>query len=340
MMTMYRYHPVLLLSCLSSVHVWNTVMPVDAFSPLFSSYKRSEATTTPSFGTWMNAQQEDTDGNVLVPQSFDEIVLRRTACKKFQPYTCTTSSNNSSAQQPLTSNPTVVQQARHCLQLAQHAPSSFNTQPYKIILVHSPAQKQQLAKYALGPNQQRVLDADCTAVFCADRQVLCTLPKFLRWLNQQDLQTRNQPTPKKIQLQMAVYITLFSSGYPLPRILAAPISFLVRNILALVGCLARWLRIYVFPSLSSAETWTVKQCLLTAMTYMLGCSSRGLDTAPMEGINAAGIRRVLKIPKRYAIPLIIATGTRAKQTSKTTTTATPRYPTEDMIFDNQFGTTM
>jgi nitroreductase len=289
-------------------------------------------------------------------QSFDEIVLSRTACKIFQRYESHDTKNDATTDAITSSlaNPRVVQQAYDCLQLAQHAPTSFNTQPYKIILVHSQDIKQKMSRFALGPNAKRVVDSDCTAVFCADRQVMRTIPAFFRFLNQIDMDKRNQPTPKLIQLKNLLYITLFSSGYPLPRIIAAPMSFIIRTILSVVGFCTRHLRIYVLPSFSSAETWATKQCGLVAMTYMLACSSRGLATSPMEGINAAGIRRVLKIPRRYAIPLIVATGI-AKQnehqqqvtTDAASTTSdnspssvqnpTPRYPAKDVIFFNQFG---
>jgi len=67
----------------------------------------------------------------------------------------------------------------------------------------------------------------------------------------------------------------------------------------------------------------------------------------MEGINAAGIRKVLKIPRRYGIPLIVATGlpyrtdeedgyTIAKD-NQLLPSVVERYPMEDVIFSNQFG---
>ena len=286
----------------------------------------------------------DSHGNYTLQQTFDEIVLSRKACKQFQRY------DGEDTTKPSLSNPKVVQQAYECLQLAQHAPTSFNTQPYKVILVHSQDTKKKLSRFALGPNSKRVLDSDCTAVFCADRQVLRTMPTFLRFLNQIDMEKRQQPTPRRMQLRSLLYITLFSSGYPLPRILAAPISFFVRTIISLVDFFTRNLSIYVFPSFGSAETWATKQCGMVAMTYMLACSSRGLATSPMEGINAAGIRRVLQIPSRYSIPLIVGTGIAKQQqhqaktdsdtnitTSNHGQTPTPRYPTKDMILFNQFG---
>jgi nitroreductase len=79
--------------------------------------------------------------------------------------------------------------------------------------------------------------------------------------------------------------------------------------------------------------------MLVAMTYMLGCSSKGLATIPMEGINACGIRKVLKIPNRYAIPLIVSTGLpyRDELEEKRKEAATRRYPRDEVIYGDTFG---
>ena len=55
------------------------------------------------------------------------------------------------------------------IQLSQTAPSSFNLQPYKIILVQDSVVKEALADTMLGGNGQRVRDAPVTVVFLSDR---------------------------------------------------------------------------------------------------------------------------------------------------------------------------
>lgn len=271
--------------------------------------------------------------------AFDSIVLSRFACKKFQRH-----DNNSTARElgnPSPSNKAVVQQALQCLELARRAPSGFNTQPYKVVLVHSEEKKQALSKFALGPNKQRVLDSDCIAVFLADREIMRTLPRYLRFIREAN---PNKTISRKVQARILLYITLFSQGFPLPRFLAGPISFFFRMAISLVEHLIR--KIYVLPSFSSSETWTTKHTVLYAMTYILGCTSRGLATIPMEGINAAGIRGVLQVPRRYSVPLIVATGLPYQENAGSSTlsvaqtlpeNASPRYPMDEMIFGNQFG---
>ena len=278
--------------------------------------------------------------------SFDDIVMKRTACKKFLRYDgnhTTTEERKGVPPLPSQSDPSVVKKAWHSLRLAQRAPSSFNTQPYKVVLVHSKEQKQKLSRYALGPNQKRVLDSDCTAIFLADREVMRTLPKFLKF-QLASLPPDKQPN-RVSKFLLLFYISLFSSGYPLPRFLAAPLSFLIRLVFSVTDCLTRWF--YVLPSLSNAESWATKQVLPVAMIYMLACTNQNVATCPMEGINAAGIRRVLKIPRRYSIPLIVTTGipytaseekeVTSKESSLSKPSQVARYAMEEMIFSNQFG---
>lgn len=266
--------------------------------------------------------------------AFDAAVLNRYACKKFKRFDKNYADESSASP----SDPSIVQQAMHCLELARRAPSAFNTQPYRVILVHSKEQKMALSKFCLGPNGKRVLDSDCTAVFLADREIFRTFPRFRSWLKETSKPNRIQS--RKALLTTQFYITLFSSGYPIPRLLAAPISFCVRTAVSFFHLFTK--RFYPLPSLANAETWSSKQAMLVAMTYMLGCSSRGIATAPMEGINASGMRKVLKVPRRYAIPLIISTGLPYKDDtdSRPKKSFTQRYPMEEVIFGDSFGEQM
>jgi hypothetical protein len=59
------------------------------------------------------------------------------------------------------------------LRLSQLAPSSFNLQPYKMILVQQQSTKEALADTMLGGNGQRVLEAPLTIVYLSDRGEYC-----------------------------------------------------------------------------------------------------------------------------------------------------------------------
>jgi nitroreductase len=298
------------------------------------------------FSSGADASSMSGDGGPLVTAllSVDEAALARSACKKFKRHDGVEQGSGEAATAS-DADPNIVQQALNCLDIARQAPSAFNAQPYKVILVHSAAQKLALSRYCLGPNAARVRDSDCTAIFLADRQVLRTLPRFTKWLNRQREQRKATDTDKddnitrrRNRLRMLItqfYIAIFSSGYPLPRFLSAPLSFLVRCGVSVFGLFTQ--RFYPLPSLSNAETWSIKQVMLVAMTYMLACSSRGLATIPMEGVYAPGVRNVLKVPSRYSIPLIVSTGISAEKETGLQKGRTRRFPSNEVIYEDSFG---
>ncbi|KAL7486977.1 hypothetical protein ACHAW6_012576 [Cyclotella cf. meneghiniana] len=353
----------------------------------------------------------DEGKNIPLNDAFDKVVNARFACPRFQRYRePPLTSSNETSKSPThansiptasVSNPLTVQAAYHCLNLSQRSPTGFNTQPYRIVLVHSCEQKAALSQYCLARNADRVRDSDCTAVFLSDGECGRDWSRFRNFLlgdidtdasssldGTPDEPTVSQATattgkliksssrarrplsPEELK-KMRIFILLFSSGYPIPRIASRPFSFFVRLGMAVLASFFRTLHtlrhklsqsssatlqwIYklfprkslLLPTLSSPETWSQKNTMLVAMTYMLACTSRGLATCPMEGIDAQGIRSVLGIPRRFGIPLIVSTGTPYRDedgdglddaaASHGDGGMSPRYPMEEVVFGNSFG---
>lgn len=281
-------------------------------------------------------------------RDFDEILLNRYACTRFQRYDGIADTVDNEASP---SDPAVVNSALKSLDSARRAPSGFNAQPYKLVLVSSPDKKKALARYCIGHNAHRVRDSDCTAVFLADREAARTMGDYKSFVISNSPQWKDR---KWNMFKIQALITLFSSGYPLPRFLRVPLSFGVRVAVSCVSVVT--FRKVVVPTLSNAETWSTKNTMLVAMAYMLACTSRGLATCPMEGFNAGGIRQVLKIPRRYAIPIIVSTGRPYVRPQKVEVTetdtsddmgmthgsegsknSTPRYDAYDVVFQDGFG---
>ena len=52
----------------------------------------------------------------------------------------------------------------------------------------------------------------------------------------------------------------------------------------------------------------------------------------MEGFDEYQVRKVLGIPSRFVVPIIIATGV-----PNMPFRATPRYPTEEVVYGESFG---
>ena len=115
----------------------------------------------------------------------------------------------------------------------------------------------------------------------------------------------------------------------------------------------------LLPTLSSSETWSQKNTMLVAMTYMLACTSRGIVTCPMEGYDALGIKGALGIPPgRYSVPLIVSAGKPYRRGGNYANDGgddddenetddaglghgggdmSPRYPIEEVVYGNGFG---
>jgi nitroreductase len=273
-----------------------------------------------------------------VISSLDDAVHNRYACTRFQR---SDGRNDTVTTAPSQSDMAIVQTAYECLDLSRRAPTGFNIQPYKLLLVYSKEQKEKMARYCVGHNAHRVRDSECTAIFLADRQVVQELNQYRTLLG--------GPTKWKglKWFKVQILIAMFSSGFPFPKWISGPISWAFRVGMRVVSWITRaWLPV---PTLSSSETWSQKNTMLVAMTYMLACTSRSVATCPMEGYLAWGIRQSLNIPRRYTIPLIVATGKPyIRSNSKTMDDAgfthglskdmaTPRFPKEQMIFGDVFG---
>ena len=287
---------------------------------------------------------------------FDAIVESRYACTRFHRHDGTISTLGSGAS---TSNSEIVDIAFECLNLARISPSGFNAQPYRLLLVHEKSQKEKVSRYCLGRNADRVRDSDCTILFLADKECLREYKRFGNFLDKSGSNGTNdskgtamksKTLSKWGKRKMQFFILLFSSGWPLPRLISNPISFCMRLGVSAVSVITR--RKILVPSLGSSETWASKNTMLVAMTYMLACSSRGLATCPMEGFNVGGIRKELRIPRRFAIPLIVSTGLPYQKEMEEegfddvgmehgprngNSRSTQRYPIEEVIYRNEFG---
>ena len=300
-------------SCLHGVHAFQAVGPTFC--------RGGNSRISPHSPALLSSPTESSS----VDGAFASVVQGRYACKSFQRFDGEVGNQTAASK----GDPKVVAMALKCLDLARQAPSAFNTQPYKLLVVESPEKKLAMSQYCLGPNRQRVLDADCSVVFLADRHVLRSIPRLQLFLRS----TSGREPNRRMEWITYLYITIFSSGLPLPRAIASLMTFIIRSCVAVIHVFSSRLFHYPLPSLASAETWTSKQATMVAMTYMLACSSCQLATIPMEGINARGIRRVLGIPSRYAIPLVVATGKpREEQPHRT-----QRYPADEIIFLDSLG---
>ena len=56
------------------------------------------------------------------------------------------------------------------------------------------------------------------------------------------------------------------------------------------------------------RVWATRQAMLAAMAFMLAASAAGLATLPMEGFDERRVRRLLGVPRRFVVPVVIPVG--------------------------------
>ncbi len=65
-------------------------------------------------------------------------------------------------------------------------------------------------------------------------------------------------------------------------------------------------------SFNDMKIWAQKTTALACQTLMLGLRAFGYDSCPMEGIDSYKIKKLLKLPKKAQICMVISVGKRAK----------------------------
>lgn len=215
------------------------------------------------------------------------------------------------------------------LQLTQRAPSSFNIQPYVLIVVRSLENRQRLAKAMLGANAAKVVTAPVTVVFAADIESNRLMPKVMALLR------KAKAYPEAFIQKVPFFASLFSSGYR-----TWPVRWLLwmikRVTFSIIGLFQ------AVPRPEKPETWAAKNTMLAAMSCMLAATANGLTSCPLEGFDAVRVRRALGIPKRYIIPVLVTVGygeeggeEGGKQPQHQ---QTERYHLSEVAFDDGYGT--
>ena len=93
------------------------------------------------------------------------------------------------------------------------------------------------------------------------------------------------------------------------------------------------------PVVEPVQSWGYKNASLMAQTYCLAAESHGLATCMMEGFDSRRMAEILRIPDRYAIPLVVATGYDYEdfETRDESDEKSPRLDLSEVVFGESFG---
>ncbi|MBU0945116.1 MAG: nitroreductase family protein [Proteobacteria bacterium] len=155
------------------------------------------------------------------------------------------------------------------IELAAKTPSSFNLQPWNLIVLRDQDKKERLKTLAW--DQPKIVEAPVVLVFLADKN---------GW-------QEGHPTVEKNWQEMVKG----GSMKPEQR----------QWFLDAAQSLYNW-------SPEANLAFAAKNTGFFAMSLMYAASSLGLETHPMDGFDHEGVRKELNVPDNFWIPLLLAVG--------------------------------
>jgi len=158
---------------------------------------------------------------------------------------------------------------RELVETAANTPSSFNLQPWNLIVLREPESKGRLEKLAW--NQSKVSEAPVVLIVLADRS---------GWKEGHSVVERN-------------FQEMVRSG----AMTVEQREWFLGACGSLYGA-----------SEERQQAFACKNTGFFAMSLMLSAKNLGLDTHPMDGFDMEGVRKSFQIPDNFWIPLLLAVG--------------------------------
>ncbi len=173
---------------------------------------------------------------------------------------------------------------------AGQAPSGYNLQPWRFLVVREPENKARLQKASY--DQEKISEASAVIVFIG--------------------MTQETPATAK---------SIFEEGTR--RGLGKPenIDKNVKTALDFISSAQGW------------KLWVHRHTMISFSFAMLMAESLGYDTAPMEGFDAAAVRREFDIPQEGEVVALLAIGKAQGPDKK----YPGRLPLEKVVFCEKFG---
>jgi len=226
---------------------------------------------------------------------FEQLTLNRRATRHFR------------------SDPIEIELLERLLDIAHWAPSGYNIQPTHFLIVTE--EKLKLELYPICMEQSQILEAPAIVIFAGDRQAAEN--NFEKAVAMDLAQSIITP---EYASRMRGFVNLAFKQGPLG------INWLWKALLIPIARLFR--PIPMIPAVYKRH-WVDKQVMLVAMNFMLAASATGLATVPMEGFDEGKLKKLLKIPSSFTVPIIIPVGFSAITDLKKT-----RLPLKDILHRN------
>ncbi|MBN1102841.1 MAG: nitroreductase family protein [Deltaproteobacteria bacterium] len=158
---------------------------------------------------------------------------------------------------------------REMIGMAAKAPSSFNLQPWSLMILRNPDEKMRLRKQAF--DQPKVTEAPVVFIVLADR----------------DGWKKGHPFAEKNFREMVKAGTRAEDQYD--------------------GLINTWQGLYGATE-EKQQAFACKNTGFFAMSLMYAAKRLGLESHPMDGFDHEGVRKEFRIPQNYWVPLLLAVG--------------------------------
>jgi len=184
------------------------------------------------------------------------------------------------------------------LNAARHAPSSFNTQPYRFYWVQTAKEKTAVAKLCLG--QMPAETASALVVAVADiGSLAATSQGQLEWMRTRS--EFSEATIRDYERAAKISRILFTPG---------PLGVFGAVKWGVLWLLNLW-KVMGMPPLFRQDLfkWATKSTSLACENLMIAAEALGINTCPMEGFDSRRLSRYLGLSSRYhKIVMVIAIG--------------------------------
>ena len=196
------------------------------------------------------------------------------------------------------------------LRTTQQAPSGYNLQPVNFYIIKSHQYKEAIVSACL--RQNAIISAPVILGLAADRNVH---KHHFEKICDQDIQAG--AITEEIREKFKLFVDMNFSHSPLGMGWVAKAFF------------APFLKLFSpMPELPAVhkKAWLYLHIGLSAMNCMLAAQSAGLSTCPIGSFDARRVKRALKIPRSFELPLLLALGYSKEQPKART-----RLPLESVI---------
>jgi nitroreductase len=182
--------------------------------------------------------------------------------------------------------------------LTARAPSGFNMQPYRVVLVTDGRARERVAASMLGAaNAARVRDAPLVAVFAADLRCTECAGEV------QEMEAAAGGKSPAYLRELPFTVAAFAGGGGGGGADCGTLRG------AAAGALSALTGMPLPPFGVPGVAWAYKQTALAAMTYVYAATSQGLATRMMEGLDPAKAAAAVGLPApRFSVPLLVVAG--------------------------------